>query len=443
MRLRRVAAIAGVLAICLSNGRVGVGQQKSGALDSDALYQLSQMLQDARDEVKKHYYDPKLNGLDWDARYREYSAMLSKSRNLGEGFRVIAAFLDGLKDSHVYFIPPQRQNRYEDGYQYQLVGDRCFITQVRPKSDAEEKVHIGDEILTLDGFNINREDYQDLRYFFRVLSPMPAAQLAVRAPDGTQRTVVVQHSVKTGKVMMDLTDDEGTTDLESMVRRSENSLHASRAKILEQGDVAIWKLRRFDLDIGEVEHFIGTALKHKTLILDLRGNGGGYTDTLKDLVGYLFDKDVKIADRVGRKESKPMIAKRQGNPFTGKLVVLVDSGSASAAELLARVVQLEHRGTVIGDKSAGAVMEARHYEDSRGVDTKFFYGFSVTDANLIMSDGKSIEKVGVTPDELVLPTGADLAAGRDPVLARAAELAGIKLDPVEAGKMFPFEWAPI
>lgn len=71
-----------------------------------------------------------------------------------------------------------------------------------------------------------------------------------------------------------------------------------------------------------------------------------------------------------------------------------------------------------------------------------YYGFSITIADVIMSDGKTLEKVGVTPDELVLPTPADLAAGRDPVLVHAAQLAGLKLDPIEAGKMFPFKWAP-
>lgn len=442
MRMGVLRAIAVTLLVA-GLGNVARGQQQSKALNSVELYQMQQMLLDARDEVKKHYYDPKLNGLDWEARYKEYAAMLPKARNLGEGFRVIAAFLSGLKDSHVYFIPPDRQNRYDGMYEYALVADRCFITQVRPKSDADEKVHVGDEILTFDGFNVNREDYQDLKYFYRVLSPMPADQLVLRAPDGAQRSVVVNRAVAKGKLVMDLTDDEGTTDLESMVRRSQNSRHASRPRIVEREDTAIWKLQRFNLDTKEVDHYIGIARKYKTLILDLRGNPGGYTDTLKDIVGHLFDKDVKIADRVGRKDSKPMIAKRQRDLFTGKLIVLVDSGSASASELLARVVQLEKRGTVLGDTSAGAVMESQRYADSRGAETKIYYNFSVTDANLIMGDGKSLEKVGVTPDEVILPTGADLAAGRDPALARAAELAGIKLDAAEAGKLFPYEWAPI
>jgi C-terminal processing protease CtpA/Prc len=87
-------------------------------------------------------------------------------------------------------------------------------------------------------------------------------------------------------------------------------------------------------------------------------------------------------------------------------------------------------------------MEARGYSYSQGMDTKIFYGFSVTDADLIMADGKSLEHTGVIPDEIVLPTAQDLATGQDPALARAGALAGIKLDPAEAGKLFPFEWVP-
>ena len=154
----------------------------------------------------------------------------------------------------------------------------------------------------------------------------------------------------------------------------------------------------------------------------------------------MFDKEVKIADRAGRKGTKPEIAKASHNPFTGKLVVLVDSKSASAAELFARIVQLEKRGVVMGDQSAGAVMEARHYSEKLGTDTVIFFGASITDWDLIMADGKSLEHEGVTPDELVLPGPDALADGRDPVLSHAAEFLGVKVTAEEAGKAFPYEW---
>jgi C-terminal processing protease CtpA/Prc len=69
-----------------------------------------------------------------------------------------------------------------------------------------------------------------------------------------------------------------------------------------------------------------------------------------------------------------------------------------------------------------------------------YFGSSITVADVLMNDGKSLERVGVTPDETLLPTGADLAARRDPVLARAAGLAGVQLDPEKAGTLFPVDW---
>lgn len=97
---------------------------------------------------------------------------------------------------------------------------------------------------------------------------------------------------------------------------------------------------------------------------DLRGNPGGSVDTLSYLVGGLFDREVKIADRIGRKDTKPEIAQPLRNPFAGKVVVLVDAESASASELFARIVQLEKRGTVIADHWSGSVMEGREYSEA-------------------------------------------------------------------------------
>src|SRR5205814_6660236 len=114
--------------------------------------------------------------------------------------------------------------------------------------------------------------------------------------------------------------------------------------------------------------------------------------------------------------------------------------SGSAAELLARIVQLERRGKVLGDQTPGHVMRAIFCPLQVGIDTVSLFGLSVTDADLVMSDGRSLEKVGVTPDEIILPAAADLAAKRDAVLARAAELVGVKLEPEKAGSFFPIEW---
>ena len=137
------------------------------------------------------------------------------------------------------------------------------------------------------------------------------------------------------------------------------------------------------------------------------------------------------------------MAKTRGDgSFKGQIVVLIDSDSASASEVLACVMQLEKRGTVLGDSSSGKVMRSRLHVHQMGVDTVLTYAASVTDADILMSDGKSLEGVGVVPDEISLPTARDLRDHEDPVLSRAASMLGVRLDSVVAGKIFPFKWRP-
>ena len=131
---------------------------------------------------------------------------------------------------------------------------------------------------------------------------------------------------------------------------------------------------------------------------------------------------------------------RGKDAFVGKIFVLIDSGSASASELFARVVQLEKRGTVIGDQSAGAVMRARTYPHAIGGSRFIPYSLSITDADIIMTDGKSLERLGVIPDELKLPSAMELAGKHDPVLAYALSLAGVEITAEKAGALFPIEW---
>jgi carboxyl-terminal processing protease len=246
------------------------------------------------------------------------------------------------------------------------------------------------------------------------------------------------------KKVMNLTSSGGS-DIWDLIRESESATHLGRARWAEVGeDVAILKFPGFYFDEGQMDDIVKKARKSKAWIVDLRGNPGGSVETLKWFLSGIFDKEVKVGDRTTRDDSKPMVAKsKRQNAYSGKLVVLVDSKSASASELFARVVQLEKRGIVLGDKTAGAVMESKRYSYKHGMDTVVFYGASITDADLIMTDGKSLEHTGVMPDEFLVPTASDLASGRDPVLARAVELCGSKMTPEAAGGLFPFEWPPL
>ncbi|HET8644085.1 MAG TPA: S41 family peptidase, partial [Vicinamibacteria bacterium] len=135
---------------------------------------------------------------------------------------------------------------------------------------------------------------------------------------------------------------------------------------------------------------------------------------------------------------------RRGRAYTGSLVVLVDSDSASASEVFARTVQLRRRGTVVGDRTAGAVRLSRTHVIMASRDRRFVpYAVSVSEAEVEMPGGDSLEKTGVTPDERVLPTAEDLRAGRDPALARAVALLGGALSPEEAGRVFAGAEAPL
>jgi C-terminal processing protease CtpA/Prc len=398
------------------------------------------MLDDVAQDVQKHYYDPKFHGLDWDAKVQEERQKIKNETSLNLSLAHIAAALDALNDSHTFFLPPSRPYRHDYGFQMQMIGDQCFVTRVRPDSDAEAKgVKPGDEILALEGIRPSRQIMWKMDYRYKILRPQAGLRLVLRSPVGEQRQVDAAAKIRETERVTDVTN---MMNIQRMILEMEDDEHLNRARIEERGDpLMILKFPRFFFDQADVDGWMSDARRHNGLIVDLRGNPGGAVDTLKYVISDLFEGDVKIADRVGRKETKAEVARSNGrNVFSGKLIVLVDSKSASAAELFARLVQLEKRGKVMGDRSSGAVMEARDYDYHIGTDFMVFFGASITEWDLVMSDGKSLEHNGLMPDEVVLPTAADLANGRDPVLAHAAALLGVKITPEDAGKMFPYEW---
>jgi len=398
-----------------------------------------EMLRVVADVVRRFYYDPKFHGVDWDAKVAEINQKIEKANSFNMALSEIGALLDSLNDSHTFFLPPQHLNRYDYGWQYQMIGEQCFLIRVHPGSDAQAKgLTPGDEILAIDGYRPTRDNVWRMKYAYSVLRPQLGFRLLLQDPHGKRRQVDVAAAVHEEKRGNSIGPDIGDA-----VRQLQNQHHLMRARYEELSDQLIAvQFPAFMFSASEVDSIIDKARKYPALIVDLRDNSGGSAETLKYLLGGVFDKEVKIADRVGRKATKPEVAKPRHHQYSGKLVVLVDSSSASAAELFARVVQIEKRGTVVGDRTSGSVMEAEHYHEQLVRDSVIYYGASVTEWDLIMSDGKSLEHTGVTPDTIVLPTAQELAAGSDPVLARAAELLGVKLSAEQAGKLFPYEWPP-
>lgn len=400
------------------------------------------MLNAVKRDLENHYYDPLFRGMDLNQRFKQAEVKIDQAASNSQIFGIIAQVLFELNDSHTFFIPPRRITRTDYGWRMQMFGDRCHVIAVKPGSDAEKKgLKPGDEIVSIDGRKPTRQNLWVLQYLYNTLRPQPGMTVVRATPTGETTTLELSAKLTERKRQKDLTGDTGGGDIFDLIREAENEDHLRRHRYAEMDNLFIWKMPEFDLERIQVDEMIDKIGKRKNLILDLRGNSGGLEQTMLRLLGNLFDRDITLGQLKRRKESKPIVAKRRGDDsYSGKLVVLVDSRSASASELLARVVQLEKRGTIIGDQTAGAVMRSIQHSHKIGVDIISFYGVSITDADIIMTDGKSLEHVGLTPDKVKLPLAADLAAKRDPVLAYAASLLGFTITPEQAGELFPLEW---
>ena len=396
---------------------------------------------DVMGAIRNDYYDPKYHGVDLDVLNKETRAQIDKATSFNQMLGVIAWSIDRFDDSHLFFIPPPRAYNLEYGWRMLMVGDKCLVTHVKPGSDAEKQgLKPGDMIETIMGVQPTRDNLFKLELLFNVLRPQPKVRLQVQTPDSNTRTLDVQAAIKPTR--HEITNyNEWIDEVRKNERRSD--LYERKSTVVD-GNVFVWKLYDFEMEEKGADAMIGKARDSKALVLDLRGNPGGYAETTSRMVADFFDREVKVAEPRGRKkvDLKSTAKGRGDKAYTGKLIVLVDSGSASASEIFARVVQLEGRGTIVGDRSAGAVMLSEGSAGWHGLDRRIFYGVSVTKADMIMKDGNSLEKAGVTPDVVVLPTGEDLANNRDPALAKAVELAGGKITPDEAGKLFPFKWPP-
>ena len=381
--------------------------------------------------IRNYYYDPAYHGIDLDAHFKSFREKLKKSKSDQESMVILAASLLEFNDSHTNFLPPAFEERLDPGWTMMMIGESCVITKVDPQSDAEKQgLKAGDLVLSVDGAQPLRKDLWKIEYFFRRLNPLRVRQLVVQSPGENPR--VVTAVVRAEKFRLPDEDD--------ILRRHRQARQENVEMVYKiSGDVGLWKLPDVeDYDDKGIDQLLEKIKGYKKLILDLRGNLGGYPSVASAVLGCLFTREVKAVEMKDRKNSNPFTVKpHKKGAFEGELVTLVDSKSSSAAEVIARVLQLEKRGKVVGDRTAGKVIGAQTFTNRYTTPTAVvrfssWYGVQVSTVDLIMADGKSLEGVGVQPDELLLPKPEDIAGKRDPVLARAAAMLGADFDPAKA-----------
>jgi carboxyl-terminal processing protease len=398
------------------------------------------MLRDVKKAIEQNYYDPTFGGVDLGAKAELARVRIAKATSIGEAFAAIAQFELELDDSHTFFIPPRLNMEVDYGWAMRPIEDKCYVVRVSPKSDAARQgVSRGAIVRSVNGFQPGRDNLWRLEYLFNVLRPQPGLHVELVIPSGTERALELAAEVRKQKRTLDLTGRSDSGDITRVIEEAEKQKEKRRPTAVKLDEVLILRLPSFYVDKSVIDWNLRRARDHSALIVDLRGNSGGPVEILQQFLGGLASADVSIGLKRERNRSEALVAQgARGSAFVGRLLVLVDSESASASELFARTIQLTHRGTIVGERTAGAVMVSRLWplRVSNG-ENVILYGSAITVADLIMSDGARLEKAGVVPDVTVFPTGEDLAAGRDPALARALALAGKAMDAAAAGALLP------
>ncbi len=153
----------------------------------------------------------------------------------------------------------------------------------------------------------------------------------------------------------------------------------------------------------------------KNVVLDLRGNGGGYVDAAQGLVSLWLPYGTEITKEVGKNNAVVgNVTASGGNVLEGvKTVVLIDGGSASASEITAAALRDNGAATLIGEKSYGKGVMQQLVNLSDGAQLK------VTIAKWMTPKNKNINHDGIEPDQKVSLTSEQLASGNDTQLSAA------------------------
>lgn len=387
-------------------------------------------------DIESNFYDPTLKGLDWKNLVSETDQKIANAQSVSEAYTSLFALINQLDDSHTVFLPPGRAADIRFGFNAKAIGDKVLVYEVTKKGAAESAgLKPGDELLTVNGFNADRRTFRMMMLYLRVLRPVTVMELTYRRGTAEPQKVRIEARVEQKSLVTDLSDG---SDIWRLVREEENNEREYRPAWQKYDEVGYLRLREFTYDEADVgQSFLKKTNGPKAAIIDLRGNGGGAEKGLLDLAGFFEPARTVMGQVVSRKGAEPLNVSPKSPNSPIPLIILVDSESASASEMFARHFQREGRAVVVGDRSAGAVNQARLFSHHMGTEIMIFYGVEIAVAKVILPDQEILENKGVTPDQICLPTSADLQDGKDPCLDRAVAIAHDLAKNSAGGKVTP------
>ena len=318
-------------------------------------------------------------------------------------YSAVKGFVNGVGDPYTGFMPPEEAKDFGQGLDGKLeaigaeleVKDSKLVVRAPLKNSPAEKAGIlsGDII-----FKINGEPAQEMTIYEAIRK--------IRGKKGTKVTLTLIRENRPEVFDIEIIRDEILIDTVVVKKIDGGIYHIAVNQFNDHTKI------EFQKAIEEI-----LLAKAKAVILDLRGNGGGYLDISIDMLSEVISGEKTAAIVKKRDQSKNETIKTSGSARIPDLplVVLVDKGSASASEIVAGAVQDYKRGILIGEKTfgKGSVQELINLNDGASL--------RMTIAKWFTPLNRSIDGDGIVPDIEVKLTEEDIKAERDPQLDAAVK----------------------
>ena len=293
----------------------------------------------------------------------------------------IAGYIKGLGDEYTEYISKEDMEDYMADTTGNFVGVGIYMVQdteankimvLSPiKGSPAEKAGIepGDYIISVDGVSYTGEQ-------------MTEASNNIKGEEGS-------------KVKIQILRDDETLDFE--LTRENIKVNPVEGEVLE-GNIGYIAFSSFD--DGTAEEFKNKFQELekqgiKSLIIDLRNNGGGIVDEALDIANYILDKDSVILYEVD-KNNNETVEKTTDDPIINMpIVVLTNENTASSSEILAGALKDHKKATIVGEKTygKGVIQQLLTLPDGSGL--------KITSEKYLTPNRTEINKVGIEPDEKV------------------------------------------